>query len=442
MIRRTLQAVTGTAALIMSVSAGIDAQPSAVGRFWPQWRGPMGTGESTTARPPIEWSEQTNVRWKVPLQGEGKSTPVVWGDAVFITSAVPAGASSAPTADADSRRGVPPPDAPYDFVVLSVSRADGKVRWRKVVHTEKPHEGHHADGTFASGSVLTDGKLIFAFFGSRGLYALDANGNVKWTKQLGQMQTRNGFGEASSPALHDGTLIVQWDHEGADFVVALDAATGKEKWRRERDEPTTWTTPHVVQHGGKVQVVVSGSNRVVSYDLATGETLWQTGGLTANVIPSPVSGDGFVYAMSGFRGNMARAIKLSDAKGEVTGAPAQAWTYDKDTPYVPSPLLYKGALYFLKSNSGVLTSLDAKTGAVRYSERLEAVPNVYASPVAADGRIYIVGREGTTVVIDPGAAPKVIATNPLQDAIDASPALVDSEIYLRGARNLYKIAAN
>jgi outer membrane protein assembly factor BamB len=441
MIRHTLQALAAGTAVLVGLSAAIEAQPSSPGRFWPQWRGPLGTGESTTAKPPIEWSEQKNVRWKLPLQGEGKSTPIVWGDAVYVTSAVPSGGASSPAPGAD-RRGVPPPDSPYDFVVMSVGRADGKVRWRKVVHSEKPHEGHHADGTFASGSVLTDGKLVFAFYGSRGLYALDASGNVKWSKQLGQMQTRNGFGEGSSPALHDGTLVVQWDHEGADFVVALDAATGKEKWRRERDEPTTWTTPHVAVHGGKAQVVVSGTNRVVSYDLATGETLWQTGGLTANVIPTPVSGDGYVYAMSGFRGNMARAIRLADAKGQVSGAPAEAWTYDRDTPYVPSPLLYQGSLYFLKSNSGVLTSLDAKTGTVRYSERLQAVPNVYASPVAAAGRIYVVGREGTTVVLEPGAAPKVIATNPLDDAIDASPALVDQEIYLRGARSLYKIAAD
>jgi outer membrane protein assembly factor BamB len=311
-----------------------------------------------------------------------------------------------------------------------------------VLHQEKPHEGHHPDGSYAAGSALTDGQRLYAWFGSRGLYAVDFSGKVLWEKSFGQMQTRMGFGEGSSVAVHDGTLVVPWDHEGADFVIALDAATGKEKWRTPREEPTTWATPLIVAAGGSPQVVLSGTNRVVGYDLATGKTLWQAGGTTANAIPTPVFADGLVIAMGGFRGSMARAIRLADARGDVTGAPAQAWTYEKDTPYVPSPLLYRGAVYFLKVNSGILTSLDARTGAVRFTERLAAVPNVYASPVAADGRIYVVGREGTTAVLDAGPAPKVLATNVLSDAIDTTPALVDGELYLRGARHLYRISAN
>ena len=267
---------------------------------------------------------------------------------------------------------------------------------------------------YAAGSALTDGQRLYAWFGSRGLYAVDFTGKVLWEKSLGQMQTRNGFGEGSSVAIHDGTLVVPWDHEGADFVIALDAATGKEKWRTPREEPTTWSTPLIVAAGGPPQAVLSGTNRVVGYDLASGKQLWQAGGTTMNAIPSPVFADGLVIAMGGFRGSMARAIRLADAKGDVTGTPAQVWTYEKDTPYVPSPLLYRGAVYFLKVNSGILTSLDAKTGAVRFTERL-AVPNVYASPVAADGRIYVVGREGTTAVLEAGPAAKVLATNVLNE---------------------------
>jgi outer membrane protein assembly factor BamB len=189
-------------------------------------------------------------------------------------------------------------------------------------------------------------------------------------------------------------------------------------------------------------VVVNGRNRVVSYDLLSGEPLWQAPGLTENVIPSPVSGDGMVFAMSGFRGNVARAIDLGLARGDVSAAPALVWSYERDTPYVPSPLLYRGGLYFLKSNSGVLTQLDAKTGAVRYTHRLEATPNVYASPVAADGRVYIVGREGATVVLSAGPEPRVLATNALDESTDASLALVDGEIYLRGSKHLYRISTN
>ena len=246
-------------------------------------------------------------------------------------------------------------------------------------------KGHHKDGTFASGSALTDGTRIYAFIGSRGLYALDMKGAILWQKDLGLMRTRNGFGEGSSATVHGATLVITWDHEEADFIAAFDSATGKELWRQTRDEPTTWATPHVVVHDGKPQVVVNGTNRLISYDLATGAPVWQTAGTTLNVIPSPVSANGMVYAMAGFRGNSLKAIKLAEAKGDVTGTPAVAFTYDKDTPYVPSPLLYKGGLYFLKSNSGILTQLDAATGAVRYMQRLEATPNVYASPVGANG---------------------------------------------------------
>jgi outer membrane protein assembly factor BamB len=416
------------AAVVLLLAGPAALKAADGGRYWPQWRGPLGTGEAPLARPPVEWSETKNIRWKVEVPGVGKSTPVVWDDLVIVTSAVPS--SKDPAAST------------YEFVVLAYGRGDGQLRWRRTVKEEKPHEGTHKDGTYASGSALTDGRRVYAFFGSRGLYALDMKGRVLWQKDLGLMQTRNAFGEGASPALHGETLVVTWDHEGADFVVALHAVSGKEKWRRAREEPTTWATPLVVEHAGRAQVVVGGTNKLISYDLQTGDVVWQAAGLTPNVIPSPVSAGGVVYAMSGFRGSALRAIRLADARGEVTGPPALAWSHDQDTPYVPSPLLVGGGLYFLKSNSGILTSLDAASGETRYRERLEAVPNVYASPVAADGRIYVVGREGSAVVLAAGPQLKVLATNRLDDAFDASPALVDHELYLRGARHLYRISAD
>jgi outer membrane protein assembly factor BamB len=400
----------------IAASAATEAQ-----QYWPQWRGPLGSGEAPAARPPLEWDTARNVKWKVAVPGIGKSSPIVWKDVVVLTTAVPAGASQ-------------------EFTVIALNRADGAVRWKKVVRAEPPHEGTHRDGTYASGSALTDGTRIYAFFGSRGLYALDLTGRVLWEKDFGDMRTRLGFGEGSSAALHEGTLVVNWDHEGDDFIVGLDAATGAEKWRRERDEPTTWTTPHVVVHGGRAQAVVGGTNRVISYDVQTGEPVWQAPGLTGNVIPTPVSGNGMLFATSGFRGSALRAIRLSEAKGSISAPPAVAWSYDRDTPYVPSPLLYGGSLYFLKSNSGILTCLDASTGTVHYTERLEAVPNVYASPVAANGRVYVVGRDGTTVVLAAGPKAQVLATNRLDEPMDASPALVGQELYLRGATHLYRIS--
>jgi outer membrane protein assembly factor BamB len=418
-----LAAVALAAASVATV--GTVASPEAQ-RNWPEWRGPLGTGEAPLATPPREWDGTKNIAWKVAIPGVGKSSPVIWNDLVVLTTAVPKDDS---------------PEPELEWTVLAYGRSKGDLRWKRVVKTAKPHEGHHKDGTFASGSALTDGKRVYAFMGSRGLYALDFKGTVLWQKDLGLMRTRNGFGEGSSATVYDTTLVVTWDHEEADFVAAFDSATGKELWRQTRDEPTTWATPHVVVHSGKPQVVVNGTNRLISYDLKTGETVWQTAGTTLNVIPSPVSANGIVYAMAGFRGNSLKAIKLADAKGDVTGTPAVAFTYDKDTPYVPSPLLYKGGLYFLKSNSGILTQLDAATGAVRYMQRLDATPNVYASPVGANGLVYIVGREGTTVVLEAGNDFKVVATNVLDEPIDASPAAVDKELYVRGTKHLYRISA-
>lgn len=425
-VRSLLGSSTLSVVVAVSGAAALTAPAAAADGNWPEWRGPLRTGESPTADPPVEWSETRNVRFKVEIPGLGHGSPIVWGELVLVPTAVPS---------------VKNPAA-REFVVMALGRVDGKLRWRTVAHEEVPHEGTHQTNSYASASLITDGTRLYAFFGSRGLYALDMKGKLLWQKQLGKMRTRNGFGEGASPALHGGTLVIIWDHEDGDFIVALDAASGKERWRRERDEPTTWATPLVIAGEGAPQVVVSGTNRVVSYDLATGAERWRAAGLTTNAIPSPVYGDGVVYVTSGFRGNALQAIRVKHASGEVSAAPALVFRYDKDTPYVPSPLLYRGQLYFLKSNSGVLTALDAKDGTPRYSERLEAVPNVYASPVGAGGRVYVAGRDGGVVVLAAGPRLEVLATNQLDDGFDASPALSGRDIYLRGRKHLYRISAD
>jgi outer membrane protein assembly factor BamB len=235
--------------------------------------------------------------------------------------------------------------------------------------------------------------------------------------------------------------VVNWDHEGQSFIVALDKSTGKELWKVDRDEPTSWSTPLTIVHEGKPQVVVNATNRVRSYDLANGKVIWECSGMTVNAIPSPVTANGMVYVASGFRGSALLAIRLADARGDLSGSPAVVWKYDQDTPYVPSPLLYDGKLYFLKVNSGILSYFNAITGEPHYSrQRLEGIANIYASPVGAAGRVYLVGRDGTTLVIKNSASFEVLATNKLDDGIDASPALVDNEMYLRGRKFLYCIA--
>jgi outer membrane protein assembly factor BamB len=416
------------------------AQSSQATRYWPQWRGPHANGVSLTANPPLEWSETKNIRWKTEVPGRGSASPVVWGDRLFVLTAVPVGvpgeASHAP------RGGLKARDV-HRFMVLAIDRRNGRTLWERTAKEEQPHEPSHQDnGTWASSSAITDGAHVFAFFESRGLFAYDMEGKLLWQKDLGDKTMRNQFGEGSTPALHGNRLVVVWDHQGESFIVALDARSGEEIWRAKRDEIDSWATPLVVEHGGGAQVVTSGMNRLRSYDLETGAIVWHAAGLTMNPIPSPVASDGMVFATSGFRGNSLKAVRLADARGDITGSPAIAWTLDRDTPYVPSPLLYDGILYLLKTNSGVLSAYDAKTGTAHYQgQRLNGAPNVFASPVGAAGRVYIPGRDGTTAVIRHGPTFEVLAENALDDGFDASPALVDNEIYLRGYKSLYCIAA-
>ncbi len=436
-------------------------------RYWPQWRGPHMTGVAPHASPPVEWSETKNVKWKVEIPGKGSATPVVWGDRIFVLTAVPTGerqATAPPPPPANAAPAPPPGSGPVatagprpgggrprnlqpeyvqQFTILALGRADGKVLWRKVLREELPHEGTHPTGTWASASAATDGEVVLAFFGSRGLYALDpAKGTLLWEKDLGDMKVKLGFGEGSTPAIAGDRVVVQWDHEGESFLVALDKKTGRELWRQKREEATSWATPLVVEHGGRTQIVTSATGKVRSYDAAKGDLLWETPGMTMNAIPTPVHRDGLVFLMSGFRGNAALAVKLDEAKGDLQAAPsAIAWKLDRDTPYVPSPLLYGNELYFLKGNNGLLSCHDAKSGERLYGpERIEGVPNVYASPVGAGGRVYVAGREGATAVLEAGRSFKLLATNTLEDGFDASPLAVDKELYLRGQKYLYRIS--
>lgn len=431
--------LTLTIGAVLLASAFALPDPAAE-KFWPQWRGPYATGVSQHADPPVEWSETKNIRWKIEIPGRGSSSPVVWGGRLFLLTAVPVGvegpASHAPRGGM-RERGV------HRYIVLAINRRDGSIAWQHTVREEEPHEASHGqNGTWASGSAVTDGRHVFAYFESRGLYAFDMDGKLLWEKDFGDKKMRNQFGEGSTPALYNDRLVVVWDHLGGQsFVVALDKNTGKEIWRVNRDEIDTWATPLVLEQGGRTQAIVPGMKRLRSYDLENGSIVWESDGLTMNPIPSPVFADGIMIAMSGFQGNDLKAIRLADAKGNIDGTSAIAWSLNRDTPYVPSPLLYDGILYFLKSNNGILSAFDAKTGKPHYQlQRLDGVPNVFASPVGAKGRVYLPGRDGATLVIKHGPAYEVLAKNTLNDGFDASPALVDNEIYLRGYQYLYCIA--
>jgi len=430
--------VTATLLVLFAFSGAPQAQQQDAERYWPQWRGPFATGVSRTATPPLEWSETTNIRWKVPIPGRSSSTPVVWGDRLFVLTSIPID----PSAEAGlAPRGSVPPQTPHKFIIMAIDRQTGKTIWEDVAREATPHERHQENGTWASSSAVTDGGIVIASFESRGLHAYDMNGRKIWTKDLGAKRMRSQFGEGSTPALFGRFLVYVWDHQGDSFIFALDKNTGEEIWRQPRNEIDTWATPLIVAVNGNAQVITGAMNQIQAYDLETGTPIWHTAGLTMNPIPSPVAEDGMAILMSGFRGNSLKAINLAEAKGDITGTSAIAWTYGRDTPYVPSPLLYDGILYFLKTNNGILSVFDARTGKPHYTlQRLADTPNVFASPVGADGRVYIVGRDGTTMVLKHGPTFEVLATNTLDDGFDASPALVDGEMFLKGYRYLYCIA--
>ncbi len=327
--------------------------PPPLAAHWPQWRGPKMTGEAVLGDSPVEWSEKKNVRWKVTLPGTGHSTPVVWGERVFVTTAVPTEKDADPKKLREMeeklpqwrRRSSKSAKKVQRFVVLCINLKDGAILWQKVVREAPPHESIHKEGSWASNSPVTDGEHVWAFFGSNGLYCFDMKGELKWEKDFGNMTMKMSFGEGISPALYGDTLVINWDHEGDSFIVALDKKTGTELWKKSRDEVSSWSTPVVVEHEGKPQIIVSAYKRVRGYDLATGDELWECGGLTANVTPVPVYANGIVYVMSGFRGAALRAIRLDKAKGDITDSvDAIAWKLAANTPYAPSPFLYDGYL--------------------------------------------------------------------------------------------------
>ena len=468
-----------TSLILIYVSVGAFAAGGADEHYWPQWRGPNFDGVAPSGNPPIEWSETKNIAWKVGIPGNGFGTPVVWEDTIFILSAVPvtnggpleafssvashnqalestaesprennAGIGSAPLVQPTKQRGQrrrpgrrqAEPLQAMDFTVMALSRTDGSLIWSDVARHETPHEGKQTNNSWASSSAITDGEHVFAFFGSRGLYAYDMKGNSQWNVDFGDMRIRNGFGEGTSPALHGETLVVVWDHQGDSFIVALDKNTGSELWRQSRDEPESWATPLVVEFDGRAQVITAGQNRTYSYYLDTGDLVWEGPGLTVNPIPSPVEADGIVYMMSGYRGEALRAVRLADAQGEISDSPAILWEYNHDTPYVPSPLLYDGTLYFLKSNSPILTAFDVASGQAYYGpQRLDGLQEIYSSPVGAAGHVYFLGRDGGALVISNAGKFEILAKNNLDDGFEASPAIVGDELYLRGRQFLYRV---
>lgn len=436
-----------TAVLLLAPFLFTNAQNSDQAH-WPQWRGPFFNGMAR-GDAPTTWSDTKNIKWKAAIPGRGYSTPIIWGDKIFLTTAIPTGvppATPPPAATAQpqgERRGRDSgPQVEHKFDVMCLDRKTGKILWQRTAKVAVPHEGYHrAYGSFASNSPVTDGRLLYVSFGSRGIYAYDFNGKLIWEKDLSvQMKMRLAFGEGTAPLLIENRLIKVFDHEAGSFIVALDKRTGKELWRVTRDEGSSWSTPLAIEIDGRKQVVVAATKKVRSYDPATGRVLWEAAGLGANVIPVPVYQNGFVYVMSGYRDPRLMAIKLGK-EGDLTGSDSIVWNHTRGLAYTASPVLHDNRLYVITDN-GLLSAFNATTGEPYYSQvRLPQTYNFKASPVAANGKLYLATEHGDVVVVRMGENFEVLATNTLTDQMFiATPVIAGGEIFLRGQNTLFCIS--
>jgi outer membrane protein assembly factor BamB len=437
--------------LVVTCAAAVTFGPRLVGAAdvpadWPYWRGPAADGMAV-GDAPLRWSDTENIGWKTDIPGLGNSSPIVWRDQIFVTTAVPTGAPAAATAAAVSSGPAPsfggraqgPSPVEHRFELLSLDRKSGKILWQRTATTAVPHEGAHSTyGSFASNSPVTDGQRVYAFFGSRGIYCYDLKGTLVWQKDFGiKMRMKMAFGEGMAPVLADDRLILVFDHEGDSFIVALDKATGSEIWRRPRDEKTNWAAPLVVDVKGRKQVVVSATGKVRSYDLRDGSLIWECAGLGANTIPAPVSQDDLVFVMSGYQNPNLMAIRL-DREGDLTGTDAIVWTQTKGNSYTPSPVLFDNKLYVL-TDTGMLSCYSATTGEPYYQQqRLPRTYSFKSSPVGANGKLYLASENDDVIVVKMGERFEVLATNTLPDqTFIATPAIAGGEIFLRSQNRLW-----
>jgi len=427
--------------LIFTSSAGAFTGPG-----WPQWRGPSGQGISEEKGLPSEWSTSKNIKWKTPIPGRGHSSPIVWNNRIFLTTAIEGelvpGAKAVKHMDGDKEFLHPDSvgaDHKHQFRVVCLDRGNGKILWEQTAFEGTPYDNRHRKSSFASSTPATDGTFVFAFFGTEGLYAYDLNGKLIWKADLGKLGTV-GMGTGTSPILYENLVILQCDEENgaASFIVGVNKKTGKEVWRTPRKIQVSWSTPLLVRTAKRAELITTGNEAVISYDPATGRELWRHKGVESNAIPSPVASGDLVFITAGFPAKIAMAITLGGT-GDL--ADSVVWKYNKGTAYVPSPILYGDYLY-LTSDRGVLTCLDAKTGDVKYEGGRVPIPATFtASPVAFDGKILMTSEDGDTFVVKAGTKHEILGTNSVGEPVYASPAVAEGNIFIRGERNLYCIGS-
>lgn len=444
-IIHTATLLTLVIAFAVSTSSGF-SNPKKNVAMWSQWRGPQSQGVSVEKGLPSEWSEAKNIQWKTPIPGRGHSSPIVWGDRIFLTTAIEGATVPGAKAPVHVNGGeeFKHPDSvgaekSNTVKVLCVSATNGKMLWDKTIYEGPMYDDRHRKGSYASATPVTDGRYVYFYFGTEGVFCFDFNGKQVWKAELGKIATQ-GMGVASSPVLHQNFLIIQVDEEWGEksFMVALDKRTGKQVWKTPRKSMANWTTPVIVNTGSRTELIASGHESIVSYDPMTGKELWRAGGLGGYVVPTPLIGHGLGIFCVGHPKKRAVAIKLGGS-GDVTNTSQVAWTYEKGIAYVPSPILVGDYVYII-SDRGIMSCLEAKTGKVMYEGARVPVPASFtASPVAFDDKILLTSEDGDTFVLKAGPKHEVIRTNSIGEPIYSSPALAGGKIYIRALNHLYCI---
>lgn len=433
-------------AFIFGAAAIFNTSVGASGSNWPQWRGPTGQGISSEKNLPAVWSPTKNIKWKTPIAGRAHSSPIVWGNRLFLTTAIEGevipGAKAVKHMNGDQEFLHPDAigaDKKHTFKVIALDAETGKIVWEQTAFEGAPYDNRHRKSSYAASTPATDGKLVYAFFGSEGLYAYDMKGKLAWKADVGKYGTV-GLGTGTSPVLWENLIILQCDEDNgaASFIVGIDKKTGKEVWKTPRKVQVGWSTPLVVTTAKRAELIAAGTEAIIAYDPATGKELWRHEGVKSNTIPSPVANNQMVYVSAGFPAKIAMAINLGGT-GDL--ADTVVWKYAKGTAYVPSPILYGDYLY-LTTDRGMLTCLDAKTGELKYEGGRVPIPATFtASPVAFDGKILLTSEDGDTFVVKAGPKHEIIGTNSVGEPVYASPAVADGNIYIRGEKNIYAIGS-
>lgn len=415
---------------------------------WPGWYGPGGLGVSSLETFPEDWDAARNVKWKMEVPGLGHASPIVWGSRVFVTTAV----SDDPGAD-NWEKGFPvqgrsPDTAKISWQVLCFDRDTGSLIWNRTAIRDAPANYRHLKNSYASQTPVTDGTHVFAFFGDQGMYCYDFEGNLIWSRDLGDFKMRADWGMGSSPVLYKNLVIQTCDQEtGESFIIALDKATGETVWKREREELSSWSTPLVYLKGDRPELVVNATAAVRSYDPETGGLLWQCRGpATSITVPAPVASNGLIFVSSGFMRDPIRPVTafIPGAQGDITPgegmkSDAIAWRRDTAAPYIPSPIAYGDYVYVLY-DQGFFACYEAKTGREVYGKnRVGTGTNFSASPIAVGGKIFCFSEDGDVYVVKAGPDFELLRTIAIGEGMMATPAVSDGKMFIRTIRHLYCI---